>query len=176
MESKGNMPANAAGSLIVYNTKSRVTLSQNLTSLFECAPHWLSAPLPMNQCLTTNTTSGARSTTQPPCAVAIGYWMNAHASTRGEFPSGRSFMLEGSRGANSRGPCLRPTPPRCAFGSFQPKRGFLPRHFQNKYCKRQCTWMYNDGHYPLSMFRVFYVLVRKLLFLCNKINVWYTYV
>lgn len=69
---------------------------------------------------------------------------------------------------------LCPTPPLCNFGSFQAERGFSPLDmFQNKYCKQQSIWMYNDGHYAFWTFRVFYILISRHLFLCNKINILY---
>lgn len=93
---------------------------------------------------------------------------SARVSTRAESRPG------GELPANDWALRHRPTPSLSAFGSFQAKRGFSPLEtVQNKYCTRQNTWIYNDGHYPLSTFGVFYVFVSDPLFLCNEINVRY---
>lgn len=94
--------------------------------------------------------------------------------SRGEFSLGRRLSVVGKCGANTRARTKRPTPSLYAFGSFRAKRGFSPNEtVENKYCKRQSTWIYNDGHYPFWKFRVFYILVSMLLFLCSEINVCY---
>lgn len=153
----------------VHYTKTRNAL-ENCPPLHSIrAPHWLSDTDDSNVLLR-NTRIRA---TRLPARATIAYWMNVLTKVRGEFPPGRSLRLVGGSE-----PMMGPTAPPAAFSTrfrelSSEKRVFPLETVQNKYCKRQNTWIYNDGHYPLLTFGVFYIFVSDPLFLCNEINVSY---